>query len=216
MAERFRIAVAKGRLLQEALPLLERIGLAPDGDPLRGRRLVLPCASDDGIEIVIIRAADVPTFVEYGAADFGIVGKDVLMEYNGRGFYELCDLGIAACRMVVAGREPPQALPRRPRVATKYVETTRCHFAQNGRQVDVVKLYGSMELGPILGLSDLIVDLVDTGETLRTNGLAVVEEIAGISARLIANRASMRIRGAAMRAVADRFAAVAVRRESER
>lgn len=206
---RFRIAVAKGRLLREALPLLARAGLAPDGDPLRERRLVMPCANDAGAEIVIIRAADVPTFVEYGAADFGIAGKDMLMEHDGRGFYELCDLGIARCRMVVAGPARRRAPPRRPRVATKYVETARRHFAQNGRQADIVKLYGSMELGPILGLSDLIVDLVDTGETLRTNGLAEIEEIAGISARLIVNRASMRIRGSAMRAVAERFAAAA-------
>lgn len=206
---RFRIAVAKGRLLHEALPLLERAGFAPDGDPLRERRLVMPCANDTGAEIVIIRAADVPTFVEYGAADFGIAGRDMLMEHDGRGFYELCDLGIARCRMVVAGPAHRRAPPRRPRVATKYVETARRHFAQSGRQADIVKLYGSMELGPILGLSDLIVDLVDTGETLRTNGLAEIEEIAGISARLIANRASMRIRGSAMRAVAERFAAAA-------
>lgn len=210
MAEgRFRIAVAKGRLLREALPLLGRAGLAPDGDPLRERRLVMPCADDDGAEIVIIRAADVPTFVEHGAADFGIAGKDMLMEHDGRGFYELCDLGIAHCRMVVAGPAQRRAPPRRPRVATKYVGTAHRHFAQSGRQADIVKLYGSMELAPILGLSDLIVDLVDTGETLRTNGLAEIEEIAGISARLIANRASMRIRGAAMRAVAERFAAAA-------
>ncbi|MDD9869558.1 MAG: ATP phosphoribosyltransferase [Gammaproteobacteria bacterium] len=208
-AARFRIAVAKGRLLREALPLLGRAGLAPDGDPLRERRLVMPCTDDGGAEIVIIRAADVPTFVEHGAADFGIAGKDMLMEHAGRGYYELCDLGIARCRMVVAGPARRRAPPRRPRVATKYVATARRHFAQGGRQADIVKLYGSMELAPILGLSDLIVDLVDTGETLRTNGLAEIEEIAAISARLIANRASMRIKGSAMRAVAERFGAAA-------
>ena len=127
------------------------------------------------------------------------------MEHGGRGFYELCDLRIAACRMVVAGVAGAVALPRRPRVATKYAETTRRHFARDGRQADVVKLYGSMELAPVLGLSDLIVDLVDTGETLASNGLVEVEKIASVSGRLIANKASMRIKGAAMREMAARL-----------
>ena len=206
-SRRFRIAVAKGRTLRAALPLLARAGLAPAGDPLRERRLVLPCSARDDAEIIVIRAADVPTYVDYGAADFGVAGKDVLMEHGGRGFYELCDLGIAPCRMVVAGAARAAPPPRRPRVATKYVETTRRHFARGGRQVDVVKLYGSMELAPVLGLSELIVDLVDTGETLKSNGLVEVEQIASVSGRLIANKASMRIKGAAMREVAARFAA---------
>ncbi len=207
MSGRFRIAVAKGRVLRDALPLLRRAGLAPAGDPSQERKLVLPCAGGADAEIVVIRAADVPTYVDYGAADFGVVGKDLLMEHGGRGFYELCDLGIAACRMVVAGAAGGATLPRRPRVATKYVATTRRYFARGGRQADVVKLYGSMELAPVLGLSDLIVDLVDTGETLASNGLVEVEEIASVSGRLIANKASMRIKGAAMREMAARFAA---------
>ena len=202
----FRIAVAKGRMLRAALPLLARAGLAPAGDPLHERRLVLACAEHADTEIIVIRAADVPTYVDYGAADFGIVGKDLLMEHGGRGFYELCDLRIAACRMVVAGVARIATLPRRPRVATKYAETTRRHFARSGRQADVVKLYGSMELAPVLGLSDLIVDLVDTGETLASNGLVEVEKIASVSGRLIANKASMRIKGVAMREMAAHFA----------
>ncbi len=196
MEQSIRIALSKGRILHEALPLLTRIGLQPLEDPATSRKLILATAQPD-VELVIIRAADVPTFVQFGAADLGIVGKDVLMEHGGDGLYELIDLGFASCRMIVA--EPRQlaeqddpATWRRLRIATKYVNTTRRYFAAKGIQTEIIKLYGSMELAPLVGLSDRIVDLVDTGSTLRANDLIEVEHIADISARLIANQASMR------------------------
>lgn len=187
------IAVSKGRILQEALPLLARAGIEPEEDPESSRKLIFETSRDD-IRLVVIRAADVPTFVEYGAADMGIAGKDVLMEYGGDGLYEPLDLGIARCRMMVAGPEAPVGGEARMRVATKYVETARRYFATQGVQVEIVKLYGSMELAPLVGLADRIVDLVDTGNTLRANGLMPLETITEISSRLIINKASMKMK----------------------
>ncbi|MCC6208049.1 MAG: ATP phosphoribosyltransferase, partial [Gammaproteobacteria bacterium] len=148
----------------------------------------------EDVRLVVIRAADVPTFVEYGAADMGIAGKDVLMEYGGGGLYEPLDLRIARCRLMLAGPEEAAPRPRRTRVATKYVETARRYFAARGEQVEIVKLYGSMELAPLVGLADLIVDLVDSGSTLRANGLRPYENIADISSRLIVNKAAMKMK----------------------
>lgn len=203
------IAVSKGRILKDTLPLLERAGIRPLEDPDRSRKLVLE-TDRPGVSLVVIRAQDVPTFVDYGAADVGIAGKDVLMEYEGDGLYEPLDLGIARCRLMVAGFPEDRAMPRRPRVASKYVNTTRRYFARQGVQVEVIKLYGSMELAPLVGLADRIVDLVDTGGTLRANGLVPLETIAEISSRLVVNRASMKMKHDLVRGfIQDMAAAVA-------
>lgn len=199
------IAISKGRIYREALPLLAQAGIRPGDDPDSSRKLVLDTNQDD-VRLLVLRAQDVPTFVEHGAADLGIAGKDVLLEHGGDGLYEPLDLGIARCRMVVAARRGHQELPRRPRVATKYVMCTRRHFADKSMQPEVIKLYGSMELAPLAGLADCIVDLVDTGGTLSANGLVEVEEICAISSRLIANKASMKMKHARMKAFIDDLA----------
>lgn len=197
------IALSKGRILEAALPLLSAAGIEPCEDPGSSRRLVLPTTRDD-VELVIVRASDVPTYVQYGAAALGIAGKDVLIEHGGEGLYEPLDLGIAACRMMLAGpADAPPEPPRRPRVATKYLRSTRRHFAARGRQVEVIKLYGSMELAPLVGLADWIVDLVNTGGTLRANGLAPYETITEITSRLIVNKAAMKTRHGEVRALID-------------
>lgn len=201
------IAVSKGRILQEALPLLAIAGIVPCEDPVESRKLILD-TTDGQTKLVVIRAADVPTFVEYGAADVGIAGKDVLLEYEGDGFYEPLDLKIAVCRLMLAGRGQVQNDSRRLRVATKYATTTRRYFAQKGVQIEVVKLYGSMELAPLVGLADYIVDLVDTGNTLKANGLVAMEHIADISSRLIVNKASMKIKHTQITDLIGRLAAV--------
>ena len=187
------IAVSKGRILDESLPLLARIGITPEEDPSRSRKLIL-ATNRPGIRLVVIRAADVPTFVEHGTAELGIAGKDVLLEHEGDGIYEPLDLKIACCRMMLAG--PAGAAPpaRRPRIATKYVRTTRNYFADLGQQVEIIRLYGSMEIAPVLGLADRIVDLVDTGKTLKANGLEALDTLASISSRLIVNKAAMKLK----------------------
>lgn len=193
MTETLTIAISKGRILDEALPLLAQADIIPREDPNASRRLILDTAKPD-VRLIIIRAADVPTYVEYGAADLGIAGKDVLLEYDGDDLYEPLDLGIARCRMMLAG--PAKAPPAggRPRIATKYVRTAREYFAGKGLQVEIIKLYGSMELAPVLGLADQIVDLVDTGNTLKANGLVPLETICEISSRLVVNKASMKMK----------------------
>ena len=203
MTTALNIALSKGRILEEGLPLLERAGIRPDENPLKSRKLILDTNLPD-VKLTIIRAADVPTYVQFGAADLGIAGKDVLMEYDGDGLYELMDLRIARCRMMVA--EPASLASRddpgnwtRLRIATKYVKTTQRHFAAKGIQTDIIKLYGSMELAPLVGLSDRIVDLVDTGNTLKANALVEVEHIADISAWLVANKASMKMKHQALK-----------------
>jgi len=187
------IALSKGRIFRETLPLLAAAGIEPVDDPDTSRKLILDTSQDD-VKLVIIRAADVPTYVEYGAADLGVAGKDVLMEHGGNGLYEPVDLGIARCRLMVAG--PQQGVPRtrRLRIATKYVQSTRRYYADRREQVEIIKLYGSMELAPLVGLADLIVDVVDTGNTLRANGLVPLEHIADISSRLIVNKAAMKMK----------------------
>ena len=189
------IALSKGRIYKDTLPLLAAAGITPADDPDTSRKLILDTNHPD-VKLVVIRAADVPTYVQYGAADLGVSGKDVLMEHGGEGIYEPLDLGIARCRLMVAGRPGATDRAGRLRVATKFVNTTRQHYAAQGRQVEVIKLYGSMELAPIVGLSDCIVDLVDTGNTLRANGLVPLEHIADISARLVVNKASMKMKSA--------------------
>ncbi|MEL0082897.1 MAG: ATP phosphoribosyltransferase [Gammaproteobacteria bacterium] len=189
-----RVALSKGRILDETLPLFAQIGIEPTAEEQRSRKLILSTNRED-LQFIIIRATDVPTYVEYGAADMGVVGKDVLVEYGGGSFYEPLDLQIAQCRMMVAALKgaSPQTISR-PRVATKYVNITRDYFAQLGVQAEVVKLYGSMELAPLVGLADYIVDLVETGNTLKANGLEANELVMEISSRLIVNKASMKMR----------------------
>ncbi len=201
------IALSKGRILREALPLLAEAGIVPEEDPDQSRKLILETV-DGRNKLVIIRASDVPTFVEYGAADVGIAGKDVLLEYEGDGFYEPLDLKIASCRLMLAGRGTVEDDSRRLRIATKYAATTRRYFAEKGVQVEVVKLYGSMELAPLVGLADYIVDLVDTGTTLKANDLVAMEEICDVSSRLIVNKASMKIKHSMITDLIKRLASI--------
>jgi len=201
------LAVSKGRILDDTLPLLAKAGIEPEEDLHTSRKLIFE-TNRPGLKLVVIRAADVPTFVEYGAADLGIAGKDVLMEHGEGSLYEPLDLGIAQCRLMVAGADEELLKLPRPRVATKYVDIARRHFAASGRQVDIVKLYGSMELAPLVGLADLIVDLVDTGNTLKANGLKPLEEITSISSRLIVNKASMKMKHQAVQGLVGQLADV--------
>jgi ATP phosphoribosyltransferase len=204
--EGLTIAVAKGRILREAIPLLAAVGIVAREDPLETRRLILDADVAPGrppVRFVLLRAQDVPTYLEYGAADAGIAGRDVLLEYPGEEWYEPLDLGIARCRLVVAAREDDSGASAPAsgsvRVATKFERIARRHFALSGVRAEIVKLYGSMELAPHVGLADRIVDLVATGDTLRANGLRPVEHIADVSARLIVNKASMKMKAAAVK-----------------
>ena len=192
------IALSKGRILEETLPLLEAAGILPTEDPESSRKLILP-TQDPDVRIVIVRATDVPTYVQYGAADIGVAGKDVLIEHGGQGLYEPLDLQIARCKMMVAVSEGfDYAAAVKPgsrlRVATKYVNIAREHFAAKGVHIDLIKLYGSMELGPLVGLSDAIVDLVSSGNTLRANNLQAVEDVMPISSRLVVNPAALKLK----------------------
>lgn len=204
------LALSKGRIFDETLPLLEAAGIRPIEDPETSRKLILATSRDD-VRLVIVRASDTPTYVQYGAADLGIAGRDVLVEQGGEGVYQPLDLGIARCRMAVAAAEGfdyAGAVRRgaRLRVATKYIRTAREHFAAKGMHVDLIKLYGSMELAPLVGLADAIVDLVSTGSTLRANRLQVVEEIMPISARLIINQAALKLKREALQPLLDAVA----------
>jgi ATP phosphoribosyltransferase len=196
------LAVSKGRIYEEALPLLAAAGIRPAVDPEQSRKLIIPTDRED-VQLLIVRAADVPTYVEYGAADFGIAGKDVLLEYGAEGLYEPLDLKIARCRLMTAAAAEQRSFRRRLRVATKYVRTAHGYFARRGVQADIIKLYGSMELAPLVGLADCIVDLVDTGNTLRANGLEPRELIMPISSRLVVNKAAMKIKHHAIRDVVE-------------
>ena len=186
------VALSKGRICDQVIPLLARAGIVLAEDPSRSRRLCIATSLED-VRVLLLRTQDVPTFVEHGAVDLGITGKDVLLEHRGAGLYEPLDLGLARCRLVLAARPDAAPARSRPRVATKYVETTRRFFADKGIQAEIIRLYGSMEIAPAVGLADCIVDLVDTGETLAANGLVVREEIAAVSARLIVNKAAMKL-----------------------
>jgi ATP phosphoribosyltransferase len=194
------LALSKGRIFDDTLPLLAAAGIPVDPAVADSRKLILP-TGDPMLRMVVVRASDVPTYVQYGAADLGVAGKDVLLEHGGEGLYQPVDLNIGRCRMCVATAadfDYASAVRRgaRLRVATKYVETARRHFAEKGVHVDLIKLYGSMELAPLVGLSDAIVDLVSTGSTLRANNLVEVEEIMPISSRLIVNQASLKTKSA--------------------
>lgn len=204
MTAQLRIALSKGRILNETLPLLKTAGIELLEEPSKSRKLIFP-TTDPNVEIIIIRATDVPTFVEHGAADIGVAGKDVLMEHGARGMYEPLDLKISRCRLMVAAKTNPEPVNGRLRVATKFINITKRYYAEKGEQVEVIKLYGSMELAPLVGLADKIVDIVDTGNTLRANGLEPTELIAEISSRLIVNKASMKTKHAAIQKLIDQL-----------
>lgn len=208
------IALSKGRILKETLPLLEAAGIRLLEDPESSRKLIFDTSRDD-VKIIIIRATDVPPYLQYGGADIGVAGKDVLMEHGADGIYEPLDLEIARCKLMVAAKKDAPAVNGRLRVATKFVNIARRYFASQGVQAEVIKLYGAMELAPLVGLADRIVDVVDTGNTLRANGLEPTELIAQISSRLIVNRASMKTRYAEIQPIIDLIGeAVEARRES--
>ncbi|MCK9467913.1 MAG: ATP phosphoribosyltransferase [Porticoccaceae bacterium] len=200
------IALTKGRILKETLPLLARAGIEPLEDMGASRKLVFP-TSRAGVRLLILRGSDVPTYVQYGAADLGVSGKDTLMEHGGHGFYEPLDLKIARCKLMTAAEAGVPPRNGRIRVATKYVNVARRYYAEQGRQADIIKLYGAMELAPIMALADEIVDIVDTGNTLRANGLEPREAIAEISSRLIVNRVSMKTKHGAIQPLLDQLAA---------
>jgi ATP phosphoribosyltransferase len=191
MKSHLTIALTKGRILKETLPLLAQAGIEPIEDVQSSRKLIFE-TSEPGIRLIIIRGTDVPTYVRHGAADMGVVGKDILLEQGADGLYEPLDLGIAQCRLMTAGPVGWQGSGARIRVATKFTNIARRYFAQQGVHADVIKLYGAMELAPLMNLADLIVDIVDTGNTLRANGMEPIDEIAAVSARLVVNKASMR------------------------
>lgn len=189
MTNTLTIALSKGRILEETLPLFEKANIVPSEDITKSRKLIFD-TNHDNIKLVLLRATDVPTYVEHGVADFGIAGKDVLMEANPTNVYELLDLEISKCRLMTAGVKGVELPDRRLKVASKFAKTAKSYFAGQGIQADVIKLYGAMELAPIMGLADLIVDIVDTGNTLKANGLEARELIANISTRLIVNKAA--------------------------
>lgn len=202
MANYLTLALSKGRIYKETLPLLKAAGIEPIDDPETSRKLILETTQPD-VRLIIVRASDVPTYVEYGGADMGIAGKDVLLEHPKAELYEPVDLEIAQCKLMTAGRENETARTGRLKVATKFVESTRRFYAEQGTQVDIIKLYGSMELAPLVGLADRIVDVVDTGNTLRANGLVPMEHIADISSRLVVNKASMKTKHARIQRFID-------------
>ncbi|MCO5401425.1 ATP phosphoribosyltransferase [Ralstonia soli] len=207
--DQLTLALSKGRIFEETLPLLKAAGIEVTEDPETSRKLILP-TSDPALRVIIVRASDVPTYVQYGAADFGVAGRDVLMEHGMAGLYAPIDLNIARCRMSVAvpkGFDYANAVRQGARlsVATKYLNTAREHFAKKGVHVDLIKLYGSMELGPLVGLADAIVDLVSTGGTLRANNLVEVEEIVQISSRLVVNQAALKLKRERLAPILDAF-----------
>jgi ATP phosphoribosyltransferase len=207
------LALSKGRIFDETAPLLKAAGIVARDDPEKSRKLILRTNRKD-VRLLIVRATDVPTYVQYGAADLGVAGKDVLDEHGGAGLYQPLDLKIARCRMVVAvpaGYDYRSAVRQgaRLKVATKYVQTAREHFAAKGMHVDLIKLYGSMELAPLTGLADAIVDLVSTGKTLKANNLKAVEEITPLSARLIVNQAALKVKRAAIQPLIEAFSRAA-------
>ncbi|MCK6392758.1 ATP phosphoribosyltransferase [Zoogloea sp.] len=204
------LALSKGRIFEETLPLLAAAGITPTDNPESSRKLIIGTNRED-VRLVIVRATDTPTYVQYGAADLGIAGKDTLIEHGGAGLYQPLDLNIAKCRLCVAVRKDfdyAAAVKRgaRIRVATKYVTAAKAHFAAKGMHVDLIKLYGSMELAPLVGLADAIVDLVSTGGTLKANNLIEVEDIMPISSRLVVNQASLKLKRELIQPVLDAFA----------
>ena len=196
------LALTKGRILKETLPLLEAAGIVPAEDIATSRKLVF-ATNHQGVRLLILRGSDVPTYVQFGAADIGIAGKDGLLEHQGDGYYEPLDLGIARCKLMTAVPVGATTQTGRLRVATKYINVARQFYAEQGRQADLIKLYGAMEIAPILGLAHEIVDIVDTGNTLKANGLEAREEIAEISSRVIVNKAAMKTKYTEIQAIVD-------------
>ncbi|RMJ03976.1 ATP phosphoribosyltransferase [Marinobacter litoralis] len=211
MTDSITIALSKGRILEETLPLLAEAGIELVDDVKKSRKLVFP-TTDPNVRVLILRATDVPTYVQYGGADIGVTGKDVLMEHGGEGLYEPLDLNISRCRLMTAGKKGEQPPAGRIRVATKFVNIARRYYAAQGRQADIIKLYGAMELAPILNLADEIVDIVDTGNTLKANGLEARELIDDISTRLVVNRASMKMQHGKINPIIEMMAAAVERR----
>lgn len=207
MTKPLTMALTKGRILKETLPLLALAGIEPLEDIHTSRKLIFATNCPD-LQLVVIRGTDVPTYVRHGAADLGVVGKDILLEHGAEGLYEPLDLGIARCRLMTAGPVGWQGSGARVRVATKFANIARRYFAGQGVHADVIKLYGAMELAPMMNLADLIVDIVDTGNTLRANGMEPLDEIAHISSRLIVNKAAMRSHYRAIQGLIDRLATV--------
>ncbi|NHN39660.1 ATP phosphoribosyltransferase [Pseudomaricurvus alcaniphilus] len=206
MSQKLTIALTKGRILKETLPLLAAAGIEPTEDISKSRKLVFATNQPD-TRLLVLRGSDVPTYVKFGSADVGVSGKDTLLESGNDGLYEPIDLGIARCRLMTAGVKGAETPAGRIRVATKYVNIARRHYAAQGRQVDLIKLYGAMELAPIMSLADEIVDIVDTGNTLKANGLEPRELIADISSRLIVNKASMKMKHQRIQQLIDAVAA---------
>jgi ATP phosphoribosyltransferase len=205
MKDMITLALTKGRLLQETLPLLAEVGISPLEDLESTRKLVF-ATTHAQVQLVVLRGSDVPTYVQFGTADMGVSGKDVILEHGGEGFYEPLDLDIARCRLMTAGMKDAPLKSGRIRVATKFVNVARRYYAEQGRQVDVVKLYGAMELAPMMGLADEIVDIVDTGNTLRANGLEAREVIAHVTSRLIVNKAAMKTKHDIMQPIIELLA----------
>ncbi len=203
------LALTKGRILKETLPLLARAGIEPAESIDDSRKLVFE-TTRPGVRLLILRGSDLPTYVQYGAADVGVTGRDTLLEHGGEGFYEPLDLGIARCRLMTAGAAPARG---RIQVATKYINVARRYYAEQGRQADIIKLYGAMELAPVMGLADEIVDIVDTGNTLRANGLEPREVIAEVSSRLIVNKAAMKMKHALIKPLVAQLAAAVAGRD---
>jgi ATP phosphoribosyltransferase len=211
MSAPLTIALTKGRILKETLPLLAEAGIAPLEDIDSSRKLIFETTQSD-VRLVVLRGSDVPTYVRQGAADIGVSGKDMLLEYGGADLYEPLDLGIARCRLMTAGLKN-KPLPRaRIRVATKFVNVAKQHFAAHGVQADIIKLYGAMELAPLMDLADLIVDIVDTGNTLRANGMEPLELIAEISSRLVVNKASLKCKHARVQGIIDKLQSAVAKR----
>lgn len=213
MSKPLTLALTKGRILKETLPLLARAGIEPCEDIDSSRKLVFETTRKD-LLLVILRGTDVPTYVRHGAADLGVVGKDILLEQGAEGVYEPLDLGIARCRLMTAAPTDWEPGAARIRVATKFVNIARTWLAQRGVQADLIKLYGAMELAPMMGLSDIIVDIVDTGNTLRANGMQPLEEVAAISSRLIVNKASLRASHGPIAAIIDELSAAVAMTEA--
>ena len=214
-AEKLTIALTKGRILTETLPLFAEAGIEPLESLDKSRKLIFETTAP-GVSFVLLRGSDVPTYVRHGAADVGVVGKDLLMEFGDEGFYEVLDLGIARCRLMTAGsghdRRPASA---KMRVATKFVNVARAHYSARGIQANIIKLYGAMELAPIMNLADEIVDIVDTGNTLKANGMRPLEHIADVSSRLIVNKASMRTRNPIIASLIEQISTAVASRQGD-
>ena len=207
MKKPLTIALTKGRVLRDELDLLSQIGITPEEDPDKSRKLVFNTCRDD-VQIMVLRGMDVATYVEHGIADLGMSGKDVLLEHSGASYYEPLDLGLGRCQIMVAGLTDEPPLPARLRIATKFVNTAKRYYAERGVQVDIIKLYGAMELAPVTGLAHRIVDIVETGNTLKANGLEPLELIEEVSTRLIVNKSAYKTRFAETRAIVDALEAV--------